>query len=305
LSRGEQPARVRSRRRPEPPPREQQRARGLNENYARELLELHTLGVDGGYSQQDVTELARLLTGWTISGIAERGVPRFVFMANRHEPGQKTILGQRYNEGEREGERAIRAFCRHPSTATHLATKLVRHFVADDPPATAVERVASVFRESQGDLRAVARALVQLDEAWESRHRKFRTPQDWLTAVMRAANANEASEPVLQTLRQLRMPLWSPGSPKGFGDLQRDWADPDSLLNRAELARTISRRVGQGRAQRMPGGGARGIGADIDPRPLASTVDDDGSLAAMLGDSQIPVQDRVAIGFASPAFQWR
>jgi uncharacterized protein (DUF1800 family) len=292
LSRGERPAGARpgARRRPPAPGNQQQRrALGLNENYARELLELHTLGVAGGYTQQDVTELARLLTGWTTTGIADRGVPRYAFMANRHEPGRKTILAERYGDGEREGERAIRAFCRHASTANHLATKLVRHFVADEPPAAAVEKIAKVFRESEGDLKEVARALVQLSEPWEPQHKKFRTPQDWLTAVMRAANAREAGEPQLQLLRQLRMPLWSPGSPKGFGDLQREWADPDSLLNRAELARTISQR------RRM----------DFNPTPLATTVEDDGSLAALLGDSAISVQDRVAIGFASPAFQWR
>jgi uncharacterized protein (DUF1800 family) len=110
---------------------------------------------------------------------------------------------------------------------------------------------------------------------------------------------------LLQVLRQLRMPLWSPGSPKGFGDLQREWADPDSLLNRAELARTISRRAAAPRDGQMARPSRRGVAADLDPRPLVTTVDDDGSLAALLGDNTISAQDRVAIAFASPAFQWR
>ncbi len=285
------------------------RTLGLNENYARELLELHTLGVDGGYTQADVTELARLLTGWTTDGVAAAGYPAFRFVPARHEPGRKTILGERYGEGEREGERAIRAFCRHPSTAKHLATKLATHFVSDAPPASAVERLERVFRESGGDLRAVSRELVALPECWDESHAKFRPPQDWLVAVMRASGAPNADANFVNVLRQLRQPLWSPPSPKGFGDLQREWADPDSLLNRAELARTIARRAGGGPGRGA--GGARGMlprGAGMDigvPRALATVVPEDPALAALLADSEIPVTERVAIVFASPAFQWR
>jgi uncharacterized protein (DUF1800 family) len=314
-SRGEMPlgARTRPGRRPPPQPRPQGAPRGLNENYARELLELHTLGVDGGYSQQDVTELARLLTGWTTDGIAEAGVPAFRFVENRHEPGRKTILGVRYGDGEGEGKRAVRAFCRHPATARHIATKLARHFVADEPPASAVDRLAKVFRESEGDLRAVSRELVELPECWDEANAKFRVPQDWLVAVMRAAGAREVGEPLLNVLRQLRQPLWSPQSPKGFGDLQRDWADPDSLLNRAELARTIAQRAGAaggpGAGRGRPSGrgqAARVMGIAVDaPRALATVVPDDAALGALLADIEIPVSERVAIAFASPAFQWR
>lgn len=219
---------------------------GLNENYARELLELHTLGVNGGYTQQDVTELARLLTGWGTTGVASGAVPQFEFFQNRHEPGRKTVLGQRYSDGEAEGVRAIRALCRHPATATFIATKLARHFVADEPPASAVERLARVFRESEGDLRAVSLALVDLPECWDERYRKFRTPQDWLVASLRHLNAPTANEALLGSLQQLRMPLWAPPAPKGFGDMERDWADADALLNRAELARTLARRLRRG-----------------------------------------------------------
>ncbi len=195
--------------------------RGLNENYARELLELHTLGVNGGYTQQDVQELAKILTGWTIDGIGgpgarlqranqprrrgaqgQTGAPR-PGRSDRvrlpellHEPGSKTVLGQRYSEaGVEEGERVIRALCRHPSTARFVATKLVTHFVSDEPPAAAVDRVARVFRSTDGDLKAVARALVDEPEAWRDDARKFRTPQDWFVAVLRAFGAERrASE---------------------------------------------------------------------------------------------------------------
>ena len=286
--------------------------RGLNENYARELLELHTLGVDGGYTQQDVQELAKILTGWTVGGLArgrpvnaargrlqrsaaqpdQNGAVSFSFQELLHEPGTKTVLGVKYDDGEDEGERVIRALCHHPSTARFVATKLVRHFVSDEPPAASVDRIARVFRDSRGDLRAVSMALVDLPEAWSEGARKFRTPQDWLVAVLRAFNATEVSEATMPLLRQLRHPLWSPQSPKGFGDTTQEWADPDSLLNRAELARTIARRV---RVQR------------IDPRGLLDVLDIPAAdpLRSLVADSSISVDERIALALAGPAFQWR
>ncbi|HEX6306635.1 MAG TPA: DUF1800 domain-containing protein [Longimicrobiales bacterium] len=274
--------------------------RGLNENYARELLELHTLGVHGGYAQQDVQELARILTGWTVSGLPGARRPGgaagddlgFRFEPLLHEPGAKTLLGVRYGEGgEEEGRRAIRALCAHPSTARFVATKLVRHFVADDPPASAVAAVERAFRESDGDLRAVTRALVEHPESWSDAHRKFRTPQDWLVAVMRALDVERAGENVPVLLRQLRQPLWAPPAPNGFADTLEQWADPDSLLNRAELARTISRRVPR----------------SFDPRLLLDVIDLPSSdpLHALLADTAVAVTDRVALAIAAPAFQWR
>jgi uncharacterized protein (DUF1800 family) len=288
-----------------------QQARGLNENYARELLELHTLGVNGGYTQQDVQELAKILTGWTVGGLAGPSAGRgaggrgrmmrqqgdgriaFAFQELLHEPGTKTVLGTRYSaEGVEEGERAIRALVRHPSTARFIATKLVTHFVSDEPPPSAVDRIARVFRESDGDLRAVSAAIIDLPEAWSDAARKFRTPQDWFVAVLRAFNASEVSETAMPVLRQLRHPLWSPQSPKGFGDKTQEWADPDSLLNRAELARTIARRL---RAQR------------IDPRSLLEVVDvaSGDPLHKLLSDNSIAADERIALALAGPAFQWR
>ncbi len=291
-------------------------ARGLNENYARELLELHTLGVDGGYTQQDVQELAKILTGWTVVGLArpqqqmrpalgrrpgrgrmaQAGIDdrlEFSFQQLRHEPGPKTVLGVRYAEaGIDEGQRAIRALARHPSTATFLATKLVAHFVSDAPPASAVERIARVYRDTEGDLRAVSAALVELPEAWAATARKFRTPQDWLVAVVRAFDAPDAGAASMPLLRQLRHPIWSPQAPKGFGDTTQEWADPDSLLNRAELARTIARRL---RARR------------IDPRILLDVVDVPAGdpLRTLLADNTIAPDERIALALAGPAFQWR
>ena len=288
--------------------------RGLNENYARELLELHTMGVDGGYAQQDVQELAKALTGWSIGGLNDgpdaaptgrrRAAPSgavargdeamaFAYRPLLHEPGARTIAGKRYDdEGVGQGERIIRDLCRHASTARFVATKLVTHFVSDSPPASAVDRLARIFRESEGDLRAVSGALVDLPEAWNPDARKFRTPQDWLVAVLRAFGRQEVDEREVATLRQLRHPLWSPAAPKGFGDSMQEWADPDSLLNRAELARTLTR---------------RGTGRQLEPRALLDVVDlaPADPLRPLVADASIATAERVALMVAGPAFQWR
>ncbi|MBF8301201.1 MAG: hypothetical protein HW394_1571, partial [Acidobacteria bacterium] len=285
--------------------------RGLNENYARELLELHTLGVNGGYTQQDVQELAKILTGWTVAGLqpaSALGLRRdanggptigFAFQQPLHEPGTRQVLGVRYTEaGVAQGDRAIRDLCRHPATAHFIATKLVVHFVADDPPAAAVDRIARVFRATDGDLRAVAAALIDLQEAWNEDTRKFRTPQDWFVAVLRAFNVSEVGEMTLPVLRQLRHPLWSPQAPRGFGDSVQEWADPDSLLNRAELARTLARRMRDSQETGTP---------SIDPLALLDVVDaaDNDPLRRLLADTSVAAADRVALAIAGPAFQWR
>lgn len=318
-------------------------ARGLNENYARELLELHTLGVDGGYDQRDVQALARMLTGWTIEGLADgqrgrlgalrrggrgRGAPlaqpadsgsgaRFVFREAFHEPGSKTLLGDTYGEaGETEAARAIRTLCRHPSTARFIASKLVTHFVADTPPPAAVDRLADVFRDTGGDLLAVSRALVALPEAWDGSARKFRSPQDWLVAALRALGSDEAGERTVALLRQLRQPLWAPQSPKGFGDAVADWADPDALLNRAELSRTLARTLSRTLSQtpsRRPSRtlaqtpARRRAGRVADPRALLDVMDvaAQDPLRAMLADEGTPRDERIALALAGPAFQWR
>lgn len=292
--------------------------RGLNENYARELLELHTLGVNGGYTQADVQELARILTGWTIDGIGGAGarvprgnqprrgsnVPRrarpqpgdpigFAFREALHEPGTKTVLSEKYKEdGLAEGERAIRDLCRHPSTAKFVATKLATHFISDDPPPAAIDRLTRAFRSSDGDLKVVSRALIEDPDAWREDARKFRTPQDWFIAVMRAFGANEVNPNAPAVLRQLRQPLWSPPSPKGFGDAMQEWADPDSLLNRGELARTISHQPAL---------------AALDPRTLLDVVDVPAGnpLHSLIADTSIAAPERVALAIAGPAFQWR
>jgi uncharacterized protein (DUF1800 family) len=294
--------------------RRPQNRRGLNENYARELLELHTVGVNGGYTQRDVQELAKILTGWTVDGfgrpalarmrrlpgrrqttapVEASGAIQFAFDNALHEPGTKTVLGVRYEErGLAEGEQAIRNLCRHPSTAQFVARKLATHFVADDPPPAAVSRLARAFRESSGDLRIVATTLIELDEAWAGDTRKFRTPQEWVIAVLRAFNATDVADGTLPVLRQLRHPLWSPQSPKGFGDSMQEWADPDSLMNRAELARTVAQRIAHHR---------------VHLHALLTVIDvpTGDPLRGLLSDASISANERAACAIAGPAFQWR
>jgi uncharacterized protein (DUF1800 family) len=271
--------------------------RGLNENYARELLELHTVGVNGGYEQADVEQLARILTGWSVEGVRPRdgdgGPPGFRFRPEIHEPGDKTVLGIRYQaSGEAEGESVIRDLCRKPATADYLAGKLARHFVSDSPPAAAVDAIANAWRASDGDLKEVSLVLIDLESAWDPDARKFRTPQDWLVAVLRAVNATDVHPRLGFVLRELRHPLWRPPAPKGFGDTTAEWADPDSLLNRAELARSVASRVAE---------------ASVDPRNFLGTVDtgDSGLLQSILEDGAISSSERVALAIGGPAFQWR
>ena len=164
------------------------RKRGLNENLAREIMELHTLGVGGGYSQDDVTSLARIITGWTYAGRqGQLGTPgTFVFNANAHQPGAQRLLGKIYeNNGVAQGEAALADLARHPSTAKFIATKFARHFVADDPPPALVARLQDVFLKSDGDLKALALALVDSDEAWQAPMTKLRSPYEFLVATGR------------------------------------------------------------------------------------------------------------------------
>lgn len=277
------------------------RPRGLNENYARELLELHTVGVDGGYTQADVGNLAKILTGWTVGGLPgpqqRREDPSealtFRFIPMLHEPGPKRVMGRAYDGGGMaEGEDVIRDLCRRPATAVFVATKLVRHFVDDQPRGDDVSRVANVFQRSQGDLREVAREIVRLESAWHPANRKLRSPQDWLVAALRALEARHIPLVLVIALRGLRQPWWSPQAPKGYDDTRQAWADPDGLLNRAELARSISTRF------------ARGI---QDPVRLLEVVPADhaSALAVLLEDESIDAAERVALALAGPDFQWR
>ena len=212
------------------------RGKGLNENLARELMELHTLGVDGGYAQADVEQLARILTGWSID--PDSG--GFRFIPRRHQPGDKTMLGRSFREsGQDEGERALEMLARHPATARLIATKLTRHFVADAPPPDLIAALSRRFQDTDGDLTAVMAELLGRDESWTAPPTKMRSPDDLLVAVLRAFPAAAATEdkPLVGSLRVMGQAPWTAPSPAGWPDRAEAWAAPEALMLRLEWMR--------------------------------------------------------------------
>ncbi|WP_256646583.1 DUF1800 domain-containing protein [Thermomonas paludicola] len=274
------------------------RKRGLNENLAREIMELHTLGVNAGYSQQDVTEFARAITGWSVARPNDRGSGSgaFVFRATAHEPGARRVFGSTYRQpGEEQGVAILHDLARHPATARHVSMKLARHFVADAPAPALVERMARAWLASDGDLAQVCRTMVEDDRAWVAMDRKFKTPEDFCVSALRACGLDGQRELAL-SLRlqgQLGQPVFQPRSPAGFGDVAADWGGPDALFKRVQAAQTL--------AERLP------TGIDLTPQVLGdavlgSALDAQTATALRRAES---VQQGVALLLASPAFQWR
>jgi uncharacterized protein (DUF1800 family) len=225
---------------------------GINENLAREILELHTLGVNGGYTQRDVTAFAQIITGWSIGGGKGRlagGTPgRFYFRDNLHEPGAKTFMGKTYfEEGERQGESVLADLSRNPATAHFIANKLVRHFIADDPPPAAVDRVAKAFVRTGGDLPRVYAALIEAPESWDAEMRKFKTPEDFVFSTFRALNVSPRQpEEVLRSFDLLGQRQYTPGSPAGWPDTAKGWDGSDALMHRVLWASRVAGRYEQG-----------------------------------------------------------
>ncbi len=222
--------------------------RGLNENLAREILELHTLGVDGGYTQADVTAFARILTGWTMTGREGRlGQPgSFAFNANAHQPGEQSFMGKTYPaSGAGQAEAVLNDVARHPATAQHIAMKLARHFIADDPPPTTVARLAKAFAAHDGDLRAVALTLIGMPEAWSQPLTKMRAPLDYALAMRRAVGPAPGGDPgqTLNWLNMLGEPLWQPPEPNGFPDTAAAHASPAGMKVRLDIAWQAARQI--------------------------------------------------------------
>ena len=271
---------------------------GLNENLAREILELHTLGVDGGYSQQDVTAFARVITGWSIGGgedrrIAEGTPGTFQFRASMHEPGSQSILGRRYAQnGIAQGEAVLTELATHPSTARFIATKLTRHFVADDPPPAMVERIARVYLDTGGDLPSVHAALVNDSEPWRSTFGKYKTPQEFVISAFRAFDrVPDNGRFVVGALDLMGQTPFRPGSPAGWPDDADHWGGADSLFKRLEWSNTV----------------AHYAGSQIRPLQLA-----EGALGPALGEHSRTAISRAAsaaqgvtLFLASPEFQRR
>jgi uncharacterized protein (DUF1800 family) len=247
---------------------------GINENLAREILELHTLGVDGGYTQADVTSFAEIITGWSIGGGKGRlagGEPgRFYFRDNLHEPGAKTFLGKRYaQEGQSQGEAVLADLARHPNTARFIATKLARHFIADDPPSEAVERLTHAYLKSGGDLPQVYAALIESPEAWEPQPRKFKTPEDFVFSSLRALNLiPQKPEEVIHTFDLLGQRQYTPGSPAGWPDTAKSWDGSDALMHRVLWASRVAGRSDAGVDPLEVA--ASSLGASVRPETLAA-----------------------------------
>jgi uncharacterized protein (DUF1800 family) len=276
--------------------------RGLNENLAREAMELHTLGVRTGYSQTDVTEFARALTGWTVSGIARGPLSRFIggaedgsfaFADALHEPGDRVIMGKRYaQQGELQARAVLLDLASNPATARHISTKLARHFAGDDPPRAMVDRLTRAYLSSGGDLTTIYRALIDSPEAWALQPLKFKTPWEWSVSALRAVGQTELdSKMAAAMLKQLGQPTWQPGSPAGWDDVAASWAAPEALMRRVEVAQRFAARAG----------------SVVDARTLAQKV-----LPGVLTDSTRTAVERaespqegIALLLVSPEFMRR
>ena len=270
---------------------------GLNENLAREILELHTLGVNGGYTQADVTEFARVLTGWTVGPsvlMQPQASPGFLFDPARHEPGPRDLLGRTYaQDGMAQGEAVLRDLAAHPATALHVATKLARHFIADEPPREAVARIARAFRDSDGHLPSVYGALLDCPEAWERPLAKLKSPIEYVVSCLRALPDARAAKPqaLFFALRGMGQRPFFATSPQGWPDTAQAWAGADALWKRIEWAGILAARAGSG----------------VDPLRLAAE-----SYGAALGEgTRLAIeraesrQQGLALWLASPEFQRR
>jgi uncharacterized protein (DUF1800 family) len=279
-----------------------QRNRGLNENFAREMLELHTLGADGGYTQDDVIALARMLTGWSVNLPTQKAARpdlqspagSFYYNARAHEPGAQQFLGKSYADtGQQQAVTAIRDLAKHPSTAVFIARKLVRHFIADQPPESAVMRLAQVFRDSQGDLATVHKALIDLDEAWNPVLQKLKTAEDFVISTVRALPGNPLTDDVLgilnDTLGSFNQRPFTAPSPAGWPEQAEHWGGPDALIKRLEFINMVSSAV-------APDFDARSMVALILPANV--------TLQTAIRRAESNTQ-ALTLLLASPQFQWR
>ena len=223
------------------------RDKGLNENLAREILELHTLGVRTVYGQADVTSFGKILTGWTILPTVtnpDHG-GEFVFLRRAHEPGPQTVIGNGYaDSGVEQGRAVLADLAHHPATAKHVATKLARHFIADDPPATLVDRLTQRFLDTDGDLKEVTAALIAAPESWAAEQAKIKRPGEWIVAALRATEEPGDTVRIIRAQALLGEPLWRPPAPKGFSDDNAAWLD--GLGQRLDIANAFAQRVGPG-----------------------------------------------------------
>jgi len=278
-----------------PPP---ERRRGLNENYARELLELHTLGVDGGYTQQDVINVARALTGWTIDNPRTGGGGSFVFRPQMHDAGSKTVLGTSLPAGRgiEDGEQVLDILARHPATARFIATKLARRFVSDTPPASLVDRAAATFIRTNGQIGEVVRTIVTSPEFFSNAayRSKVKTPFELVTSTLRALNAlPDATQRTALAVRQLGQPIFGKETPNGYPDVADAWLNTGAILNRINFGTMVA-------AGQIPG-------VRLDRWPTARTVASapreqqvDAVIGSLLGGNASPDTREILITGRNP-----
>ncbi|HEV7607358.1 MAG TPA: DUF1800 family protein [Steroidobacteraceae bacterium] len=280
------------------------RKAGINENLAREILELHTLGVDGGYTQSDVSTFAEAISGWSIGGqdngrrfaklAFDNGTPgAFHFREAFHEPGSKHLLGKSYgDDGIRQGEGILRDLALRRETARHISTKLARHFIADDPPPAAVERITRAWLDSKAHLPTVYKALIECPEAWEQPLAKFKTPADYIYSAYRALGIPlREKRRALQAFEALGQRNLMPGSPAGWPDTSADWDGSSGLLKRVAWADVVAQRMGDARNAR-----------DLAPQLLGATLSDDTAKAIARAESGAQA---LTLLLASPEFMRR
>jgi uncharacterized protein (DUF1800 family) len=280
------------------------RTLGINENLAREILELHTLGVKGGYTQADVTTFAHAISGWSIGGQdvgrrlarlgADQGRPgEFFFRESFHEPGAKKLLGSSYeDDGVKQGEAILRDLALRPQTARFVSTKLARHFIADDPPRAVVERMTRAWLDSRGSLRQVYAAMIDSPEAWETGLSKFKTPADYLYSAYRGLGIPlRERRRSLQGFEALGQRSLSPGSPAGWPDTSADWDGPSALLKRIAWADAVAQRLGDARHAR-----------ELAPQLLGGTLRDHTAQAIARAESGAQA---LTLLLASPEFMRR
>jgi uncharacterized protein (DUF1800 family) len=260
------------------------RDKGLNENLARETLELHTLGVRSGYTQADVTSFANVITGWTYIGT---GVPNhggeFAFVERLHEPGEQTVLGKRYPDtGVAQGRAVLADLARHPATAQHVAFKLARHFVADEPPPALVAKLERTFKDSDGDLKEVSKALIMADESWAPERGKIKPPAEWTIGTLRLSGA-QWTIPVARVMAAQAMlgePLWRPPAPNGYPDSEAAWID--GVPRRLDIANDFAGRLATGVEPRALLDSGLGPLASDDTRDTVARAESRGQALALL-----------------------
>ena len=278
-----------------PNSQEGRRARGLNENLAREILELHTLGQGSGYKLEDVRELAMAISGWSVNRENRKKKLGFEFRIKAHEPGVRKVLGKSYaDSGLDQGQEILRDLARHQKTAEYVSQKLAQHLIADKPPGALVNAMAKAWLETQGDIKAVLTAMVKHKQSWDAEAQKYKTPREFIVSAMRAINHGKAGETrvfkiSLRALTQMGQKPFGAGSPAGYSQLNRDWMGSDALMKRIDWANFISKKT------------------DQSPKLVADRILDSrlSPLTAALIDGAESRAQGLALLFLSPEFQYR